>query len=262
MMAAVLARGLADRRRAVLGYGIGLGLMILWVMALYPSVEGELDDYVEAMPETMKSLFGLDDISNLAGFVHAEVFSMMGPLVFLALAVTTGAGTIAGEERDRILPLVLATGVGRGRVLLSKWVALALDLAAVAALSLVALLTGSVLAGGGIGFAAATTATLQMAALGLLFGTLALAVGAATGRKALASGVAVGAALATYLIDALANLVGWLEPAQVISPFHWYAPGNPLIDGASPGGLALLAGFTGLLVALAVTSFDRRDVGL
>ena len=84
MTAAVVARGLQDCRRGVIGYGIGLGLMIVWVMALYPSVETELADYVEAMPETMKSLFGIEDITSLAGFVHAEVFTIMGPLVFLA----------------------------------------------------------------------------------------------------------------------------------------------------------------------------------
>lgn len=99
-------------------------------------------------------------------------------------------------------------------------------------------------------------------ALGLFFGALALAVGAATGRKAMASGIAVGVALATYLLDALASLVGWLEPFQVISPFHWYAPANPLTAGLSGGGLALLLGGFASLAAFAVVAFDRRDIGV
>lgn len=261
MTAAVVTRSLADRRRGVLGYGVGLGLMIVWVMAIYSSVETELADYVEAMPEAMKSLFGMEEITSLAGFVHAEIFSLMGPLVFLALAITTGASAIAGEERDRILPIVLATGVGRGSLLLSKLAALTVELAALAAITLAALLIGLVLAGGGLGLAAATAATLQLAALGLFFGALALAVGAATGRKTTASGTSVAVALATYLVDALANLVGWLEPLEVLSPFHWYAPGNPLVDGLSISGLSLLTACTAVLAAVAVVTFDRRDVG-
>jgi ABC-2 type transport system permease protein len=169
-----------DRRRAVTGAGIGLGPMIIWIMAIYPSVETELPDYVDAMPDAMKSIFGIDDITSLAGFVHAEVFTVMGPIVFLALAIGTGANTVAGEERDRILPIVLSTGLSRCDLLLSKLAALALDLAALAAITLAAPLGGLRPAGGGIGVAAATAATFQLGQLGRLFGTLALAVGAAT----------------------------------------------------------------------------------
>ena len=262
MIAAVVRRSLADRRRGVLGYGIGLGLMIVWVMAIYPSVESELSDYVKAMPEAMKSLFGMDDITSLAGFVHAEVFSLMGPLVFLALAITAGASTLAGEEQDRMLPLLLATGVGRGRLLVAKLAALALAVAALGVITIASLLVGLTAAGGGMSIAGAVAATVALTALALFFGALALAVGAATGRKAMAAGTAVGVALATYLLDALANLVGWLEPLQVISPFHWYAPANPLTAGLSAGGLALLLGGAASLAVIAAVAFDRRDIAV
>ena len=44
------------------------------------------------------------------------------------LAEGAGAAALAGEERDRMLPVVLATGIGRGRLLLSKLAALTLRL--------------------------------------------------------------------------------------------------------------------------------------
>lgn len=262
MTGAVVARSLAERRRGILGYGLGLGLMIVWVTAIYPSVETELTDYVDAMPEAMKSLFGMEEISSLAGFLHAEIFSLMGPLVFLALAITAGASTIAAEERDQILPLVLATGVGRGTVVLSKLAALALALGALAAITFVTLAIGVVIAGGGIGIGRLAGAILQLTALALFFGAFAVAVGAATGSKSMAAGVSLSVALAAYLLDALANLVGWLEPAEVISPFHWYAPGNPLVDGLSVAGITLLVAGAALAAATAVITFDRRDVGV
>ena len=261
MTAAIVGRAVADRRRGIVGYGVGLGLMILWVMGVYPSVESELTDYVDAMPDAMKSLFGMEEISSLAGFVHAEVFSLMGPIVFLALAITTGANAIAGEERDRILPVILATGIGRRNLLVSRFVALAVDLAALGAIVFASLLAGGVLAGGGIALADLAAATLQLVLLAVLFGTLALAVGAATGSKTEAAGVAVAVALGTYLVDALANVVSWLEPFQLFSPFHWYAPSNPLVAGVSPGGIALLVAVTLVLVVAGVVTFDRRDVG-
>lgn len=259
---AAVTRGVGDRRRAILGYGIGLGLMTLWVMALYPSVEAELADYVDAMPEAMKTLFGMDDISSLAGFVHAEIFSLMGPIVFIALAITTGAGTLAGEERSRVLPLLLATGVGRGPLLVAKWAALAIGVLALTMLTLIALLLGTVLAGGGLGIIETVAATIQLGMLGLLFGTLALALGAATGSKTQASGISAAVALGTYLIDALAKLVDWMEPLALVSPFHWYAPSNPLISGFAPLGMVAMAAVTAALAGVAVVAFERRDVGV
>ncbi len=181
--------------------------------------------------------------------------------MFLALAITTGAATIAGEERDGVLPLVLATGVGRRSLLWSKFAALVIELAALGALTLGALLVGVAVAGGGVGIGALAGATVQLTALGACFGTLALAAGAATGSRGTAATVAVAAALVTYLVDALAGVVGWLEPVQIVSPFHWYAPGNPVVDGVSVAGLALLAGCTAALATVAARTFDRRDVG-
>lgn len=260
--AAVVGRDVAARRRSVLGCGVGLGGMIVWVMALYPSVEGELAAYVESMPAAMQALFGLDDVSSLAGFVHAEIFSLMGPLVFCGLAIANGSAAIAGEERDRALPLVLATGVGRGRLVWSKAVALTVQLAGLGALTFAALLVGSRFAGGGLGVAGAAAATLQLTALGVLFAALALALGAATGNRSLAAGAAAGGAVVAYLVDGLANVVEWLEPAASISPFDWYAPQNPLVEGLSLGGLAALAAVTVALVVAGTAVFDRRDIHL
>lgn len=261
MTAVIVRRTVRDRRRSVLAYGVGLGLMILWVMAIYPSVESELTDYVEAMPDAMKALFGIDEFGDLAGFVYAEVFSFMAPLVFLGLAIAAGSAAIAGEEQDRTLPVVLATGVGRGAVVRSKLAALVVEMAALGLITLGFLLAGIVVAGGGMAVGATAAATLQLALLGLLYGVLALAVGAATGRRAVAAGTAAGLGLVAYLLDALANLVGWLEPFEVLSPFHWYAPANPLVAGLSPSGVVLLVGGTALLAVAAVVRFDRRDVG-
>jgi ABC-2 type transport system permease protein len=262
VIAAIVTRSVADRRRSVVAYGIGLGLMVLWVMAVYPSVESELSDYVDAMPDAMKSLFGMEELTDLAGFVHAEIFSLMGPLVFLGLAIAAGSATIAGEERERVLPVVLATGVGRGAVVRSKLAALAVEMVLLGAITLASLLVGSVVAGGGLSVAGTVAATVQLGALGLLFGVLALAAGAATGRRSFAAGIAAAAALVTYVVDALSGLVDWLEPLRTLSPFHWYAPGNPLVDGVSVGGLALLLGCSALLAVVAVVTFDRRDVGV
>jgi ABC-2 type transport system permease protein len=262
MTTLVLRRAFADRRRSLIGYGIGLGLMIVWVMAIYPSIASALADYMEAMPEVMKQMFGVEDITNLAGFVNAEIFSAVGPIVLIAVGITFGAGTLAGEEHDRTLQLVLAMPVRRSRVVLAKLWAMLLNLTALGLLTALSLLVGVTVAGGGIPTGNVLAASAQLTALGWLFGALALAVGAVTGRKGWASAGPAGLALVTYLLYVMAPMTDVLEPFRGVSPFEWYVGNNPLENGLDVGGLALLVGFSAVFAAIAVVGFERRDVGV
>ena len=90
-------------------------------------------------------------------------------------------------------------------------------------------------------------ATLMAYVLAVLFGAIALLVGCLTGHRALAAGVASGAALAAYLLTSIAALVAGLKPFRPLSPFWWYSGNDPLRHGLDPLHVGLLVG---------------RDVGL
>lgn len=261
MTVAVVARAFGERWRALLGYGLGMGLMIVWVVALYPSVEGALADYIEAMPELMKTMFGVGSIDDVGAFLNVEIFSAVGPIIFIALGISFGAGTVAGEENARILPLVLSTPITRRRLLAAKLAAMTLDLAALGLVTFLSIVVGAALIGGGVSLWNAFAACLQLTALGWLFGTLALGIGAVTGRKAWATGASAGVAILAYLVDVMAPLVDTLERLEPLSPFDWYLGNDPMANGLSVRGLALLVGVTLVLAAVAAIGFERRDVG-
>jgi ABC-2 type transport system permease protein len=96
--------------------------------------------------------------------------------------------------------------------------------------------------------------------LGLAFGSLALAVGAATGSRTIAIGVPSGVALLTYILNALAPSVEGLEPVRLISPFYYYSGGDPILNGLDPLHALVLAAATVVLLALALWTFERRDL--
>lgn len=115
---------------------------------------------------------------------------------------------------------------------------------------------------GGLGMSPGriAAATLLGTLLGLVFGALALALSAATGRTRVAIYGTIGAALALYvangflpLSDNLAGLAKW-------SPFHYYLSSDPLLNGMNWGHGAVLLGLFIALVAAAVMLFDRRDL--
>jgi ABC-2 type transport system permease protein len=111
----------------------------------------------------------------------------------------------------------------------------------------------------GIGLGDILTGSLSMVLLGVEFGWLALAVGAVTGRRAVALGVSGAAAVAAYVLYALGLMVDSLEPWQPLSPFQ-QALGDGPVGAAPPAtlGWVLLAGVAAMAVAVPV--FDRRDL--
>jgi ABC-2 type transport system permease protein len=103
-------------------------------------------------------------------------------------------------------------------------------------------------------------ATAGVALLGLLFGTLALLIGAFTGSRGTALGLTSAAAGNTYLIDSFAPNVHWLHPARYTSPFFYAVGDNQLQAGLSLGWAAILVITTLVFALAAVLAFNRLDV--
>jgi ABC-2 type transport system permease protein len=96
--------------------------------------------------------------------------------------------------------------------------------------------------------------------LALLFGALALAISAATGRVKAAAYGASGLALAFYVINAFFPLSDELAGIAEWSPFYYYLTSDPLNNGMHWGHAGLLTAITAGLLALAVVLFNRRDL--
>ena len=96
--------------------------------------------------------------------------------------------------------------------------------------------------------------------LGIDFGLLTLAVGAATGNRGLSVGVASTVAAASYLVSSMAPIVSWLDPVKYISLFYWSVGDNQLADGLSLGAGGVLVGVAVVLVLVALRLFEHHDL--
>lgn len=262
----VVTRTLRDGSRSFAGFAAYIVLMVAAIVAIYPSIghNPSLDKLVKSYPGTLKAFLGFGgvvDYSTATGYLGIELFSLVLPALMIAAAVTAGARAIAGEEEQQTLDLLLANPISRRRLVLDKAVAVT---ALVALLSLVAFaaLAVSVTAAGldvTVGHLAAAAAATGL--LGLLYGTIALAVGSAGGRRGLALAVAGAAAGAAYVANALGSLVGALRPLRQASPFYQYGAVDPLRHGLTLAHATPLAVGSVALVAVAVAAFARRDLG-
>jgi ABC-2 type transport system permease protein len=261
-MTALLRKTLRDQRRALVAWGIGLASVAVMYSAFYPSVRDSAPDlqrYLEKLPEAFKDLIG-GDFTSPAGYLRSETFSTLGLILFLVFAIGAGARAIAGEEEGRTLDLLLSTPIQRRQVLLDKWISMALTTLGLAVvLGLTIALIGPVFELR-VPVVDLASACLMLCLLGVAFGTVALAVGCFTGRRALANGVTGGVATVAYVLNVLAPAVDALAPLRPLSPFRWYLEPDPLIDGIATVNVVVLAAITAVACGAAWLSFERRDL--
>ncbi len=263
MLSNVFLKTLRDCRRSLPLWGIGMALLALWVIVLYPTIGGIYADYLEDLPPSLAIFMGgVSDIASPEGYLSIEIFSFMVPLLFLVLTIGFGGSTIAREEERGTLDLLLSNPISRWRVVVEKFAAMAVITMLVALFLWLGLAIGATIANVEISFLRMAEATLSGALLGLAFGTLALAVACATGKRGLSIGVAAALGIVSFFLNGFAPLVEVLEPYRKLSPFYYYSGAEPLINGLNLGHAAILLGFTLLLVAVALITFERRDLAV
>ncbi|MEV5837616.1 ABC transporter permease subunit [Nocardia sp. NPDC052112] len=261
MLRTVFTKCLRDQRRGLLGWSIGIVALVLLVSAIWPSFSSMsgVQEFLRNYPEPLRKLFNLDQFVTGTGFLNAELFSMLLPILFLVFAIGRGAGGIAGEEANGTLEVLLVNGVSPIRMALEQAAVVIASVVVLGTALFGSIMVGSAVFGLGISIGAAGTGTLSMVLLGIEFGLIAAAVGAATGRRVLALGAATVLAVAAYVLYVASKLVAAVLPWGPWSPFHQAIESGPLGAGLPLAYLWLaLVGIGCLLVALPV--FDRRDI--
>jgi ABC-2 type transport system permease protein len=265
-MAEIARRAFDDRRRALIWWVIGTALYTLLIVASFPSVSGqsELNDLLDDYPPEIIALFSggetTFDLTSAADYLNSQIFALILPLLLSILAINFGASTIAGEEEQGTLELVMSHPVSRRSVVNGKAIVL------VSLIAVVAIGNYAVAFGLGRLFDIDSSLPDVLASLAgqvLLaagFGFLALAAGAFTGSRGTAIAVAAGVAGATYLLGSLGPVVSWLEPFKWISPFYYATGENPLANGIAGWKFVVLVGFCLAGFGAALTSFQRRDM--
>ena len=267
MLRNVFSKTLLDHRRALLFWGIGLIAYALYDTLFYPSISNvpELNRLLEEMPEALiRTLLGgqIVDFTSPVGFFNTQLFFLMMPVLFLIFAIGFGSNAIAGEEERGTLDLLLSNPLPRWRVVVEKFAALVVSTMVLAIIFWLGLTIGVIAVDIDISLGRMAEATLSVVLLGLVFGTLALAVGCARGNRGLSIGVAGGLGVAAYLLNSLGGLVEVLEPYRILSPFYHHSGNDPLANGLSLGHVGVLIGLTVVLLAVALITFERRDLAV
>lgn len=249
------------RRRGALATGAGVAGYAVLIVALYPSLRHDpaLDRLTRTNP-TVGALFGATgSLATPDGWMNANLYANLAPLMALFLTVGYAAWAIAGQDEDGALTTVAAQPVTRDRLLAEKILALGALSLPVPLASAAATLLGRTF-GLDLPLHSLLTATGLLALMAFDLGLIALLAGTLTGRRGTALGAASVVAGLAYLISSLAPVVGWVHHLRYLSPFYWSVGADQLRTGADLLGTGLLVLLALLLTLATRTAFHRLDL--
>jgi len=237
------------------------GLMMGPLYAAIPErTRTAADAAFKVMPEAMLALFGGGGLATPEAFYQIETFGMMMPIGIMVVAIAIGAGALAGEEEKRTIGLLLANPIKRSRVVRAKALTMVLFAFAVGIVTFAGVALGATLGDLGMSIGNIASACLLGTLVGLVFGSLSLALSAGTGRRKIAIWGAVGAGLAFHVFNSLTEISDVLTDWAWLTPFHYYIGNDPLNNGMDWVNAAILAAMSIILITLSVALFQRRDI--
>jgi ABC-2 type transport system permease protein len=259
MLRTVYLKSVRDR---LLGVSIGVVSLFLtaWMgLWAYGGVD-DADTYFASMPDAYIELLGITRESGTAGLMMSMMFGFMGAFVLGGLAVSMGASSLAGEEHEGTMNVLATAPRSRARLHASKaaaYLTLVIGGSVVASASYV---LAAELAGADISTLDLAAATAHLTTVLLVYGVLAFALGAATGNRAQASGIATAFLIVSFLGAGLLPMVESLANIAKIFPWYYIDSASPLVNGTDWGQIGILTAAWVVVLVAGALAFSRRDL--
>lgn len=258
MLASIFTKSLRDRWVGEVVGAASIALLLVFTMAIYADIDTSF--YYE-LPAAVLDAVGINpDLGGLSGIAYGSIYNLMGALVVAGIAISIGASSVAGEERDGTLGVLLGNPRSRTDVLAAK----------VGAMVLLTVLGTAVLWAGGelapvvLGVDASGVRVgalaVHLGANAVFWGMVATAIGAWTGNRTAASGGAAAAMVGSYLAATLLPLFPAADGVAQVAPWYWFSGSTPEANGIHVGHLALLVGGAVVLGVVAWVGVNRRDL--
>jgi ABC-2 type transport system permease protein len=264
MMRSVYLKTLYDKRFFLLGWTLGFMAISALMTSFYPAMhqEGSISSLLESMPAAFKGLVGsLADLTRFDTYIASQLFDIRMPIIAGIMSIILGIGISVADEEKGELRTLLSLPVSRTKLLTQRWLAM-LTIMVVIGFGMVA---GIYAVLPFIDIASIEPDVLaRLSAMTLLimitFGTIPFAVGLATGRRSVATGVSILIVIGSFLLSTFAQAVDWLSDYEPLSLLHYFPAADIVKNGIDLKDVAVFGVVTVVLLVLSIAFFRARDV--
>jgi ABC-2 type transport system permease protein len=248
------------RRNGIIGWSIGLCWLPLVYISIYPSVAEEMAGLADL---EIYQAMGVN-LNTFEDWIGSILFLFL-PLLLSIYALINGTGTLAGEEEDGRLEMMVTLPVERWQIVTAKAIALSI------ATFIIVLFVSGVSA---LVFMAIqsqvetevmpldlTTAMIATWPLVFAMEMLSLFLAAFSSRRRVASLIAAAILIVSYFGSNLVSQVSALEPLEPLFLFSYLdSTRNAVTEGQQPENVLVLLGIGLVSFVLALYFFGRRNL--
>ncbi|HEY8842116.1 MAG TPA: ABC transporter permease subunit [Candidatus Dormibacteraeota bacterium] len=262
-LSSVFLKTLREYRVAILGWGIGMGLVVVSPMASVAALVTTQQAREELVTLAAQFSWNADAVAvdTIGGYATFKI----GIFIFLIAIwpLLAGSRMLRGEEDRGSLDVLLSVPRPRVRIAIEKLAAMGTALLVMAVLIGLLAFAGGKKFGADFGLGDALLYGLNLALICAVIGALALLISQFTNEHGPAAGF-TGALLLVFIVLDMAHRVipntDWISR---FSPVYYYNLSKPLVPsyGVNVGAMLFLLALALILGGTAVWLFARRDVG-
>jgi ABC-type transport system involved in multi-copper enzyme maturation permease subunit len=241
-------------------------VLALVYILFYSSIRrggASIQQLLESLPKPLRRAFlgsGVDYLSP-AGYLGAEIFSFLAPVLLVVMGILAGSRSLASEEHNGTIDLLLSTPLRRSQLTLAKALGALLPLFLVSAGIWMAVAVVGPSEGLTVDLGALAVALAAIALMAAGFGMIGLLVASATGSAGLGGGVAAAVAVTLYVLNVVGGAVRPLTGfADAVSPFHWVGGAGVLVHGVPWSGMVPLIMCPIVILVVSILVYERRDL--
>ena len=255
-MLSLFVKTMADHRRALLGWSLGLIAYAFLIVVTFPSTKGiNFDQLAEDLKFFMG---GAQTLSSLEGYLTSQIFYV--PLALGVYAVFLSARLVAAEIRSGGMDFLLSHPLSRFRVIAAKFLALTAVVSILSLIFAVGLWLAGLLIEDELKFMEGLLVGINLIPIVLVYGSFGFCLGCTLKRRGAILGYGSALAVFTWVLHGLSLSSDLLSDIEGWTVFHWYATGKPFSDGLVPAHMSILVVLSAALFIISAWQFNRRDI--
>jgi len=259
----VFLKTLRDYRVAIVGWGIGMGLVVVSPMASVAALvtTPQAREQLISLAQTFAWNADAIAVDTIGGYATFKI----GIFIFLIAIwpLLAGSRMLRGEEDRGSMDVLLSLPRPRLRVAMEKLAAMWTALAAMGVLIGLLAFAGGKKFGADFGLGDGLLFGLNLALICAVIGGVALLISQFTQERGPAAGWTAALLLVFIVLDMVHRVVPNSEWISRLSPVYYYNLSKPLVPGhgVDVGGMVVQLALAALLGGAALWLFARRDVG-
>lgn len=248
--------------KSLIIWTLSVGGMCFGCILLYTSLEDSIKGIADVYSNmgAMSAALGMDKMSlaTMSGYYATEI-AMMHGLGGAMFAAILGTGILSKEEAFHTAEFLHTLPVGRGKIILQKYLALVSNIFLFNLVCVVMYLLGFLIMGEGINGKEMFLFHLAQTIMQIEIGTICFLISAYTKRNLIGAGL--GVAIMMFAIDMMCRIIPAIENLKYLTPFYYANAADMFTNGKLDGSIVGIgAGITVMCFILAWVKYTKKDL--